>query len=456
MPRGKQSFQFMIPVLLVLCLCISACSQHSGTPRIESQHKTSQTAGDFAGVFYQIYVRAFYDSDGDGIGDLNGVIQKMDYLEDLGIGGIWLMPLFRAPTNHKYFSSNYMLVDPEYGSNGDLRQLVLEAHRRGMKVIIDFMVNHTSNKHPWFHASTLAFAEQNSKHPSDHVSKYLDYYHWAPNGDKRVKISETHTRAGVFDDSRLKYWREARSITGEPVGLYYSRFVDAPDLNYDNPAVREEIKNVAKYWLTEIGIDGLRLYAARHIYDCENAKVIEKEDRSTIWWSEFCREIKTARPDCLLIGEIWSNPRVMAAYLQTGMHSVYDFQLAQAIRSSVLNERDKGIVDVVQQMNRLCRVHVEDYVNSTFVSTHDFPRLMTIMKNDDRKVRLVVSLLLTLSGRPFIYYGDELGLRVDKWLTWLSMPWDEKDKDPGQTAWMSTPSRFTKGIRPVTAQKVEK
>ena len=139
--------QIVLSIACLIILTVPCSNVHGQDPKASEVRETGLAVTN-SGVFYQIYVRAFYDSDGDGIGDLRGVIEKLDYLEDLGIGGIWLMPLFRAPTDHKYFASNFFMVDPEYGTNEDLRLLVDEAHRKGMAVIIDFMVNHTSVKHP--------------------------------------------------------------------------------------------------------------------------------------------------------------------------------------------------------------------------------------------------------------------------------------------------------------------
>lgn len=447
---------------LIVCLVLLAVSrasgqsQHLGTPHIHASEETGRTACLTNAVFYQIYIRAFYDSDGDGIGDLRGVIQKLDYLEDLGIGGLWLMPLFRAPTDHKYFASDFFLVDPEYGTNDDLRQLVEAAHERGIAVIIDFMVNHTSRCHPWFHASTRAFEAQSAGRLPSGASTYLDYYTWAKDSNLRIESDETHRIDGTLDESRLKLWKEAGGITGNPVGQYYSRFVDAPDLNYSNPAVRQEIRKAGRFWLGRIGLDGFRLDAARHIFDCENAKVIDERDRNYVWWSEFCADMRRVRPGCLLIGEIWSNPRVMASYLQTGMDSVYDFALAERIRTSVLKGRDKGIVEAVRDMNRLCRAHREGCVGSTFLANHDFPRLMTLMKDDADKVRLAAAVLLTLPGRPFIYYGDELGLKAGEHLTWLAMPWDGAGRDPGQVRWTETTLHLNRDVRPVSRQSADR
>jgi len=141
--------------------------------------------------------------------------------------------------------------------------------------------------------------------------------------------------------------------------------------------------------------------------------------------------MKAARPDCLLIGEIWSNHEVMASYLRTGMDSVYDFALAQAIRETAKLGKDRGVVDAVLKINRLCGGERRSFIDSTFLSNHDFARLMTMLGDDESKVRIATSILFTLPGRPFFYYGDELGLRSDKHLEWLAMPWDEEGQDPG-------------------------
>jgi len=198
-------------VLLVAAALFHSSQADAQEPKVS---KNGIALSDEGAVYYQIYVRAFYDSDGDGIGDLQGVIKKLDYLEDLGVRGIWLMPLFRAPTDHKYFSSDYYMVDPEYGTNDDLRELVAAAHKRGIRVIIDFMVNHTSVKHHWFSASRRAFLQQRAGRMPCREPKYLNFYHWAKDGDIRTKTPETHTLDGQLDESRLKNWKEARTITG--------------------------------------------------------------------------------------------------------------------------------------------------------------------------------------------------------------------------------------------------
>ena len=154
----------------------------------------------------------------------------------------------------------------------------------------------------------------------------------------------------------------------------------------------------------------------------------------------------------MLIGEIWSNPAVMSSYLQTGMDSIFDFVLAEKIRSSVLQGKNKGIISVVENMTEVCGSKVDEFVNSTFLPNHDFPRLMTLMKEDTDKVKLVSAILLTLPDHPFIYYGDELGLKAGKHLTWLAMPWDEAGKEPGQIDWTKTTNHLNRDVKPVSSQ----
>ncbi|RYF77405.1 MAG: alpha-amylase, partial [Cytophagaceae bacterium] len=219
-------------------------------------HPVGTTSVGATGVHYEIFVRAFCDSNNDGIGDLNGVTQKLDYLSDLGISAIWLMPINPSSTYHKYDVTDYYGIDPEYGTIDDFRRLIDEAHKRGIAVLMDLVIHHTSIKHMWF--------QEAAKGPDN---PYRSFYKWMlPDEIKRRNLA---TRDITADSDERSPWHyapgtNARSATTEK---YYGMFWSGmPDLNFDHQPLREEIYKIVRYWLTDVGVDGFRLDAARHLY----------------------------------------------------------------------------------------------------------------------------------------------------------------------------------------------
>ena len=222
----------------------------------EPRKKTDEEGN--RGVYYEIFVRSFADSDGDGIGDLNGVTEKLDYLKELGIDGIWLMPITASDTYHGYSVTDYMAVNPDYGTEDDLKRLLDEAHSRDMKVIMDLVINHTSINHPWFQAAK-----------SDENSEYRDYYRWVYKTDKK-DCNHLLDKSSWGD----MVWHQEGDF------YYYGVFgADMPDLNYNNPDVRQAAKDAAGHWL-ELGLDGFRMDAAVHIYGAHEFKQQEEVIRA--------------------------------------------------------------------------------------------------------------------------------------------------------------------------------
>ncbi|GGE20966.1 alpha-amylase [Marinithermofilum abyssi] len=365
------------------------------------------------GVFYEIYVRSFYDSNKDGDGDLRGIMQKMNYLNDnnpytkrdLNINGLWLMPITKSPSYHKYDVTDYYQVDPQYGTLKDFRAMVKKAHQHGVKVIMDLVVNHTSNQHPWFQSAM-----------KDKNSPYRDYYIWA---DKNTDIHEK----GPWGQP---VWHETYPGSGD---YYYGLFWSGmPDLNYDNPKVREEIKKVGKFWLKQ-GADGFRLDAAKHIYD-------EKDvDKNLQWWNEFKTAMKQEKPDVYLVSEVWSNFTQVAPYYRE-LDTMFNFDLADKILQSAKSESDQGIASFSETTYKAFKEANPDAIDAPFLTNHDQNRTMSVLEGDKEQAKVAASILLTLPGNPFIYYGEEIGMLGEKPDEYIREPFRwYPGSGKGQTTW---------------------
>lgn len=339
-------------------------------------------------VFYEIFVRSFYDSDGDGVGDLPGLISKLDYLNDgnpetntdLGITGIWLMPIHVSPSYHGYDVTDYYQVDPEYGTNEDMLKLVEEAHKRGIAIIIDLVLNHTSTQHPWFIESAAA---------AD--SPYRDYYLW----------SDTNPGyPGPFDGPA---WHSKNGA------FYYGAFwSEMPDLNLLNPAVTEEIHNFTRFWLEEMGVDGFRLDAIKHFV--EEGQLQENTDSTHAWLQEYYLFYKSVDPDALTVGEAWTTSDEVAEYIENKeVDLAFDFELADGMIESALTgrkvhiERAQTTASTVYPLNQF----------ATFLANHDQERVGSRLFNDEQ-AKVSASLQLLFGGVPFIYYGEEIGQQGKK------------------------------------------
>ncbi|MBL4936791.1 alpha-amylase [Clostridium sp. YIM B02515] len=344
-------------------------------------------------VFYEIFVRAFNDSNGDGKGDLKGVTQKLDYLsKDLGVSGIWLMPINASPSYHGYDVSDYYKINPDYGTEEDLKELLNEAHKRNIKVLMDLVINHTSTENQWFKE-----AAQNKD------SKYRNYYIWA---DKNTDVTEGSPISA-------QPW--------VPLGQdhYYALFWEGmPDLNYDNQAVRDEMKKAAKFYL-DMGVDGFRLDAAMHIYE-DNTKNVQ-------WWKEFKEYVTSQKKDAVLVGEVWDKTPIIAKYFN-GLDSAFNFPVADALvnmaKSGTVGTGAFAIDNAYQQYAAVNK----NFIDSPFLTNHDQNRVMSQL-NDVNKAKNAAAILLTLPGTPYIYYGEETGMTGVKPDEQIREPfiWDNKD-----------------------------
>jgi glycosidase len=338
-------------------------------------------------VFYQIFVRSFYDSDGDGVGDLRGIIEKLDYLndgdpttdDDLGVTGLWLMPVTEAASYHGYDVTDYRAVETDYGTAEDFRDLIAAAHERGIMVIVDLVINHTSSQHPWFISSALG--------PS---APYADYYIWEP---------EDPNWSGP-DGQQV--WH--------PLGgrYYYALFWGGmPDLNFYNPEVTAEMHAIADYWLTEMGVDGFRIDAVKHIV--EQGRQQENTLGTLAWMNAFNAHTEAVKPGALTVGEIWSGMPVVARYVPDSVDTAFDFDLAlQMVDAS--RRRSRSALEQLQA--RALDTYSAPY--AAFLTNHDQNRVMSELRGDVGAAKVAASLLLTGPGVPFIYYGEEIGMEGQK------------------------------------------
>jgi glycosidase len=341
-------------------------------------------------VCYEIFVRSFYDSDGDGIGDINGLIEKLDYINDgtpdfrrdLGARCIWLMPVAASPSYHGYDVKNYYWVNPEYGTNDDFKRLVAEAHRRGIRVLVDMVLNHASSEHPYFKDALL--------NPG---SPYREWFRWS--ASKPEMKGPWGQEAWHRSPVREEYY----------YGVFWSGM---PDLNYDHAPVREEAKKVATFWLQEMGVDGFRLDAIPYLV--EEGRKLSGAPGTHVFLREYAAHIRRVAPNAFTVGEVWDSVAAMLPYYPDQLDAHFAFAASEAMLDAVRTGSAKGLFEPFRQLLRA--VPADRW--SPFLRNHDQTRTMTVFGGDVARAKLAVTLLLTLPGLPFIYYGEEIGMTGDK------------------------------------------
>lgn len=382
-------------------------------------------------VYYEIFVRAFYDSDGDGIGDFNGVTEKLDYLADLGIGGIWLMPINESPSYHGYDTTDYYAVNSDYGTLEDFKNLIEEAHKRDIKVVMDLVVNHSSKEHPWFRSAL-----------TDASSPYRDWY-TIVGSDENVPVDGALGQNPWHKYGSLKY-----------LGIFWEGM---PDLNFDHPEVRAEMINIGKFWL-EQGVDGFRLDAAKHIFGDFTSTVSSEEvqEKNKQWWQEFRLGMNEVNEEAYLIGEVWDSVTIIAPYFDHALDSAFHFDLADRLLSIAANEQDSNLAFSLGRAYGLYeKVSDGKFVDAPFLSNHDQNRVMTVLKNNVDHAKMAASLLLTLPGTPYIYYGEEIGMngaKPDEYIREPMVWYEDTAGGKGQTKWINSKHNKEAGDVSVEAQ----
>lgn len=352
---------------------------------------------------YEIWPRSFHDADGDGNGDFAGMIAKLDHLKSLGVDAIWLTPVFEAPSYHGYDFQDFHAIERDYGSMADFERFIAEAHKRGIKVILDLVLNHISDQHPWF----LASAER--------VKGYEDAFIWR----ETRPAGWGQPWSDRPDPEAVWHWNETRRA------YYYGAFGGSqPDLDLRNPNVVGELEHAAAFWLGK-GVDGFRLDAVR--YAIEDGPIPGQADtQATIdYWTGFAKKVKAINPDALLVGEAWAALDVSGRYRNDGrgLDAAFDFDFGNIV-IDILNPQhgrsaDFGTVsdtDVGRRRESLwanlqqrAAAAPLDYF-SPFLTNHDQNRLMHTLGGDPTKAKIAASLLLTSPGTAYLYYGEEIGL----------------------------------------------
>ena len=369
---------------------------------------------DNARVFYEIFVGSFSDSDGDSVGDLRGIIQRFDYLNDgdpasgksLGVEGIWLTPIFPSPSYHKYDVTDYYDIDPSFGTMEDLEELAALCESRNVKLILDLPLNHTGNRNAWF----KAFCEAHKT--GDKASPYYDFYSWCPAG-------------------KVPFGRSFASIPGSS-DLYECNFVpEMPELNFDNENVRQEMLKIARFYLDK-GVDGFRFDAAKYLY-------FEDHEPNAAYWTWYMQELKKIDPQIYTVAEVWDSDAVVDKYLPA--LNCFNFSLSGyggLLYMAALSNGVQTYTDYVQDYLRRTEKLRSDAMPVSFLTNHDMDRIGAVLDLRSGRMAMAASLYLLSPGSSFIYYGEELGMKGTRGLSGtdanrrLAMPWGDGDtvKDP--------------------------
>ena len=338
-------------------------------------------------TFYEIFVYSFCDSNGDGIGDLQGVISKLDYLQELGINGIWFMPIHPSQSYHKYDVRDYYDIDPQYGTLADFEALMAECQKRDIHVITDLVLNHTGDDHEWFlTACDYLRSLPAGAEPNPAECKYVDYYYFYPEAG-----ANRHAISGC------QWYYE---------GMFSP---DMPDLNLANENVRSDITDIMKFWIDK-GVAGFRLDAAKEFYSGS----IDKNVEVLNWIQTTATSLK---PDCYLVAEVWENFGAIKEYYNSGITSIFNFafgnsngKIAQVVRGAGSPTTVQTYATALETADTGYSESNPDYIDAPFLSNHDVGRIAGFANRDPLKMKMSAAMNVFMSGSCFIYYGEEIGM----------------------------------------------
>ncbi len=351
--------------LMLAATCLSGCSYDEAVSNENSS------------IVYEIFPSSFYDSDGNGIGDLNGITEKLDYIQSLGAGAIWITPFTDGESYHLYDVTDYLSVDPALGSMEDFELLEKEAEARNIDIYMDLVINHTSSKHPWF----LEAKQNVVSGTCDKESSKCDWYNFSQESGN------------------------GKSALGG--GWYYEALFwsEMPDLNLDNEEVRSEIKKIVEFWMSK-GVDGFRLDAVLHYYGSNASE--NKEFLS--WLTDLIHSIDE---DAFVVGEVWADQGTILNHYGSGMDSYFNFPASNTDGRIVTNIRKQNgavVASWLADHNAKIKAIDENAVDSVFLSNHDQGRSGAFFGNDTAKTQLMVSTMMFAPGKVFLYYGEEIGM----------------------------------------------
>lgn len=396
----------------------------------------SEPAPDNARVFYEIFVGSFSDSNGDGVGDLRGIINRFDYLNDgnpdsgrsLGIEGIWLTPIFSSPSYHKYDVADYYTVDPKFGTQEDLDELIALCHARDVKLILDLPINHTARSNEWFSLFTRAHVKE------DTASPYYDWYSYYKQGEKAP--------AG----------RTFSALSG--TNIYYECNFDGgmPELNFDSPAVREEMLKIARYYLDR-GIDGFRFDAAKYAYFGDH-------NSSVAFWKEYLDTLRTEYPGMYTVAEVWDGDGITDRYYPAT--NCFNFTVSQSeglIATAAKMGNPYGLTKYIEGYLASIKNTNPDAMFVPFIANHDTDRCAGYLQTGNGYAQMAANLYILGPGSPFIYYGEEIGMRGSRGSAntdanrRLAMLWGDEDtiRNPIGSTYSET-SQIKEGV----AEQVQK
>ncbi|MGE6447419.1 alpha-amylase family glycosyl hydrolase [Pseudoalteromonas tetraodonis] len=400
-----------LALAIMLTGCQSAPSLNNNTNNTEtSLLNTEQQASPWweSAIFYQIWPRSFYDSDADGHGDFNGMTQKLPYLQELGVNALWLTPMFEAPSYHGYDFTEFYQVENDYGSMAEFEAFIKAADDKGMKVILDLVINHISSNHEWFQRS----AKQQAP--------YADYFIWRDDMPK-AGSGWGHAWSNNDQPDAVWHWNETRQQ------YYYGAFgASQPDLNLRHPDVVAEMEKMAKFWLDK-GVAGFRLDAVRFAME-GGADAQADTDETIAYWQHFNQYVKSVDPEAYLVGEAWADIPVAAKYFGEGkgLDQGFDFEVGYKIlgllKPDASGEAQFGTMQSNQQVNtvdaNVLKQNLQQRIDSTapldffapFLTNHDQERIAYQLAEHDDKAKLAATMLFSSPGTPYIYYGEEISL----------------------------------------------
>ena len=384
----KKILAFTLCALMFLSACKDSNKKEEYPVSIDDNYKN----------YYEIYVGGFYDSDGDGVGDLKGITEKLSYLndgdpkttDDLGVTGIWLMPIMPSPSYHKYDVTDYYAIDPQYGTMEDFDELVSLCNERGIDLILDLVLNHTSTQCSWFQSARKSlgiepcgleecpFEEKCREH-----NPYCDYYNF----------SQTKG-ANMY------------SVPGASGWYYEAVFWDQmPDLNLDSPAVREEVLNMSKFWLDK-GVKGFRLDAIIHYFGENKTKNIE-----FLKW--YTTELQKLYPDVYLVGEAWTGQNIIKDMYASDIPSIFNYGFSNSTGTfitSVKGQKGKDLATQIQTWQEQIKEENPNAIDATFLTNHDNARSAGALNRDLALEKMGAAVYLLAPGNSFTYYGEEIGM----------------------------------------------